>query len=114
MADKLYTEDQTTKLHEQVIHKHNMFPFWIFADIKCEGTPKKFWCFLGAHYPRGLVETDEVEYEAAIEELEKGHWKAKGLTAYGPNSKIGFGVAETPSLAFISACKMAGYIKAQS
>lgn len=104
------TAAHVEKLHEDVIAKHQMWPFWVFADPLHEKNAKYFWCFIGANYPAGLVSDVADEYNLAIDDLKLGHWAAMERKA-APGKRIGYGFAETPSLAFIKACKMAGYMK---
>lgn len=103
------TTESLEKLHEDVLAKHRMYPFWVFADVG-EANKGKFWCFIGAHYPPGLLSSEHEKYNAALQDLRIGHWKYMALQA-NPERKIGYGFGDTPSECFISACKMAGYIK---
>lgn len=110
---KVYTEAETEALHETVIKKHSFHPFWVFADITNEegGTPI-YWCFLNTHYPAGLVALEKDAYNKAVDDLTSGRWLlSQKANASNKDLKIGFGYDETPSKAFIEACRMAGVIK---
>ena len=112
MVQKVYTEAETEQLHETVIKRHMFFPFWTFADLMTGAKEPIYWCFLGANYPAGLVSMDQDQYNEAVELLTSGRWLLQ-QKADNPNkdAKIGFGWDETPSKAFVDACRMAGVIK---
>lgn len=93
-----------------VIRK-KLFPLWAFADIN-EGKycTYPYWCFVGMHYPPGLVSEDETKYKVALELINNGNYTAEQKKIH-PERKMGWGNGKNPGEAFRLALRMAGYFE---
>lgn len=117
LTDEKKKEYDKAPLNDKIIMLKAFNPFWLFQDTwegeDIEPGVDHYWCFIGAHYPGGLVSDDKDKYSAAITDLDNGSWLANEKKAK-PDKAIGWGNAKTPSEAFRSALRCAGFLKDRS
>lgn len=110
-------ESNTTEhINDQFIAKKQMKPLWIFSDIYGAHVNRegKFWCFIGGHFPDGLMASDKDEYNRAVNLVICGKWKQAWLAdeeVVKANIKVGYGFGDNPNQAFKRAIVNAGYLK---
>jgi len=105
------------KLRDHMVEIKGIFPMHLFTDPhKGKHSGGKFLCFVGAAPPFKLFSPDEEIHTQALTVMRTGQWKKLALEEAAkadPHNKknIGFGVGNTPSLAFRQACEMSGDLK---
>lgn len=103
-------------VNDQFIVKKQMRPFWIIADLYGDHVNRegKYWCFIGGHYPEGLMSDKKDEYNSAVELIITGKWQKAWLAdeeTVKSNRKVGYGFGDNPNQAFKRAIVCAGYLK---
>ena len=103
-------------INDQFIMKKQMKPMWLFTDIYGSHVNRegKFWCFIGGHFPDGLMAEDKEEYNRAVNLLISGQWQRAWLADevnQKGNVKVGYGFGDNPNQAFKRAIVSAGYLK---
>ena len=111
--------NSTEHINDQFIMKKQMKPMWLFTDIYGAHVNRegKFWCFIGGHFPDGLMSENKDEYNRAVGLIITGKWQEawqKDENVAKGNMKVGYGFGDNPNQAFKRAVVCAGYLKGLS
>jgi len=99
---------ETMVIHDEVLVRHALFPFWMMSNPRPDLGAGAFLCFIGCNYPDGIQSHDEKEWLTAFAYMNKGFlndWKKSDKEG---KKRIGWGGGETPTKAFQSALKSSG------
>jgi len=104
------TEDRkgnNVVIHDEVLVRHALFPFWMFSNPRPDLGGGAFFCFIGCNFPDGIQNKDEAEWHKAMSYMNKG-FVSDWAKTQGHDKRVGWGGGETPTAAFRAALRMSG------